>query len=172
MRKEEFTHSMMHYLLSVHRLNEEGKRSKPTDIATSLGFARSTVTIALKRLCRKNFFIEDKQGNLHLSAKGHRQVHEVLSNKTLFYYFFTDVLGVSQQNAAQDSCLVEHLICQEVQGKLFDFLKKNAHKFTKVPCQRKSLIHLPLRKFKNLKDFNHNQRGDSALTQRKVREIN
>jgi DtxR family Mn-dependent transcriptional regulator len=163
-KKVDLTHSMTHYLLTIHKLSEEGKRVKSVDIASHMDMARSSVTVALKKLKEKDLVTEDQNSNLILTPLAHKEVHEILSNRTLIYYFFKEFLGVSGPNSEKDSCLLEHLISQEAQEKLFNFMKTflscNPEKFTNVDNLREKLC---LCTYKSLNEFKEKQQGDTHL---------
>lgn len=157
---KKITHSMTHYLLTIHKLNEENKRSKLIDIAKELKNARSSVSVAVKKLSNHELINSDKNNNLILTKKAHDIVHDVLSNRTLIYYFFKNFLGVSTKNSKSDSCMIENLISTETQKKLFSFMKlvlesNNTSKSIKAD--------LKISKYKSLKEFKNKQVGDTHL---------
>lgn len=77
------------------------------------------MSVAVRKLKENGLVDEDKNKNLFLTEKGHDDVHNTLTNRSLIFYFLTDVLDVSKQNAEEDACNVEHLIGDETQKKLF-----------------------------------------------------
>ena len=106
----EITHSMAHYLLTIHKLKEDKGYARVTDIAKELGLTKGSVSTALNNLKKRNLVVEDESKFLALSESGHDEVHKILSTRTLFYYFLKDILKVDDKIAHKDSCLVEHLI--------------------------------------------------------------
>lgn len=166
----EITHSMTHYLLTIHNLREENKRSRAIDLATEMGLARSSVTIALRKLKEKGLVDEDQDSNLILTKMAHGEVHDILSNRTLVYYFFKDFLGASEKASDRDSCLIEHLLSQEIQEKLFSFMKDYVQTRGCSTKLKKSETSLCLCSFKSLNDFKKAQVGDSKLPAQKCGE--
>ncbi len=69
-KKTLITHSMTHYLLTIHQLVEDQKRSRLIDLSTEMELARSSVTIAIRKLKEKGYVEEDKESNLHLTSYG------------------------------------------------------------------------------------------------------
>ena len=122
--RAKLTHSMIHYLMAIHALVEHGQRAKASDIARFLGFARSTVTLSLRSLKRKNLLTVDEQGNFALSKLGHAIVHRGLANYELWYHFFATVLRVDSSTAHHNACLLEHLITLPISEALYKFLGK------------------------------------------------
>lgn len=155
----DLTHSMVHYLLAIHKLKESLGYARVTDIAKYLNLTKGSVSTALTNLKRKKLIIEDDSRFLSLSELGHEQVHAVLSNRTLMYYFLKDILGLSEDVAQKDSCLVEHLMSEETREGFFKFMQNFASKESFVYPK----ISLDLSQFKSLQDFQNGQLGDSYL---------
>ncbi|MBD66702.1 MAG: DNA-binding protein [Halobacteriovoraceae bacterium] len=155
----DLTHSMAHYLLTIHKLKEEKGYARVTDIAKELGLTKGSVSTALNNLKKKNLVEEDENKFLSLSSVGHDEVHHMLSIRTLMYYFLKDVLNVEDETAHKDSCLVEHLLSEETREKLFEFMQKVAKK----PEQLKLKTELQLDDFNNHEEFLEAQKGDKYL---------
>lgn len=146
----ELTHSMVHYLLAIHKLKEVHGYARVTDIAKLLELTKGSVSIALSNLKKKNLIVEDDARFLSLSENGHKEVHSILSSRTLLYYFFKEVLNLSDETSHKDSCLMEHLMSHETRERLFEFLQKQP-------------LSLNLKNYKSLDDFLEDQKGDSYL---------
>ena len=155
----ELTHSMAHYLLTIHKLKEEKGYARVTDIAKELGLTKGSVSTALGNLKRRELVLEDESKFLSLSDNGHREVHQMLSTRTLMYYFLKDVLGVSDDIAHQDSCLVEHLFCEETRNGLFEFMQKVVKEPKKVSLK----TDLKIENFGDHHEFLEAQKGDKYL---------
>lgn len=155
----ELSHSMAHYLLTIHKLKEGLGYARVTDIAKELGLTKGSVSTALGNLKKKNLIVEDENKFLDLSDTGHDEVHHMLSIRTLMYYFLKDILDVDDDMAHKDSCLVEHLLSPETREKLFAFMQK----ITTKPQEIHLKTELELSDFKNHEDFLHAQKGDKYL---------
>ncbi len=156
----ELTHSMAHYLLTIHKLKEEKGYARVTDIAKSLGITKGSVSTALSNLKKRDLIEEDESKFLSLSESGHDEVHNILSVRTLMFYFLRDILGVPEEEAQKDSCLVEHLLSSETREKLFGFMKKvtNEEKIKGFTSE------LDLTEFNTHNDFIEAQKGDTHLS--------
>lgn len=152
----ELTHSMVHYLLTIHKLKEINGYARVTDIARELKLTKGSVSTAVNNLKRKDLVSEDDSKFLSLSENGHREVHSILTSRTLLYYFLKDFVGVTDEASHKDSCLMEHLLSEETREKLFQFMKKlqKAEEFNST---------LDLSRFTNAHDFTDAQKGDSYL---------
>jgi len=149
------SHSMAHYLLTIHKLKDTLGYARLTDIAKEMKLSKATVSTSLSNLLKKNLILENNKF-YSLSDVGHQKVHNILSSRTLLYYFLRDILNVSDKTAHKDSCLIEHLISEETRQKFFLFMKKfynsKENKF----------------KFKDYNEFLNLQAGDSYLSQEEL----
>lgn len=155
----DLTHSMAHYLLTIHKLKETKGYARVTDIAKDMGLTKGSVSTALNNLKKRELVEEDESKFLSLSKEGHDQVHAILSSRTLLYYFFKDILDVDDKTAHNDSCLMEHLLSSETREKFFKFMKnvtENADKF-------KVNTDLDLSQFDDHSQFTSAQKGDKYL---------
>lgn len=155
----DLTHSMAHYLLTIHKLKETKGYARVTDIAKDMGLTKGSVSTALNNLKKRELVEEDESKFLSLSPEGHEQVHAILSSRTLLYYFFKDVLNVDDKTAHNDSCLMEHLLSPETREKFFEFMKKIAENSDKYDIN----TELELEKFDDHSDFTSAQKGDKYL---------
>jgi DtxR family transcriptional regulator, Mn-dependent transcriptional regulator len=169
---ESLSHSMVHYLLTIHKLKETRGFARVTDIAKDLGLTKGSVSTALNNLKRRGLIIEEEDCKfLILSDAGHDEVHRILSSRTLLFYFLRDVVGVDEETAHKDSCLMEHLMSSETNEKFFRFMKKLV-----CACQETGKdgqktkndfftfkTELDLCQFQSPDDFMKNQKGDSYL---------
>jgi DtxR family Mn-dependent transcriptional regulator len=124
----DLTHSMVHYLLAIHKLKEA--------------------------------VMEDESKFLSLSPSGHEAVHGILSSRTLLYYFLKDIIGVNEEVAHKDSCLMEHLMSTETREKFFNFMKSLTNGNLKDSSFNTSF---DFTKFEHQHDFEEIQKGDTYL---------
>lgn len=155
----ELTHSMAHYLLTIHKLKESKGYARVTDIAKDMGLTKGSVSTALNNLKKRNLVVEDESKFLSLSENGHHEVHAILSSRTLLYYFFKDILNVDDKTAHNDSCLMEHLLSTETREKFFNFMKEVTDNSAKYGVS----TELDLTRFADHADFNDAQIGDKYL---------
>lgn len=159
----ELTHSMVHYLLTIHKLKESNGYARVTDIAKDLGITKGSVSTALNNLKKRDLVVEDESKFLSLSDNGHAQVHRILSSRTLLFYFLKDFVGVTEEAAMQDSCLMEHLVSDETLMKFFDFMKKMACDCDETGSKSIFKTEIDLCQYDNAEEFVMNQKGDSYL---------
>jgi DtxR family transcriptional regulator, Mn-dependent transcriptional regulator len=152
----DLTHSMVHYLLAIHKLKETNGYARVTDIAREMGLTKGSVSTALTNLKKRDLVTEDESKFLSLSHSGHEAVHAILSSRTLLFYFLKDIIGVAEETAHKDSCLMEHLMSPETSNKFFNFMKDL--------CQTgKYSTSFDFTQFQHSDDFVDIQKGDSYL---------
>jgi len=166
-RESELSHSMVHYLLTIHKLKEKRGFARVTDIAKDLNLTKGSVSTALNNLKKKGLVTEEEDCKfLILTDLGHDEVHRILSSRTLLFYFLRDFVGVSEETAEKDSCMMEHLMSAETSEKFFEFMKALA-----CSCkdeEKSKLLEfqtaLDLCEFDNAADFMEKQEGDKYLS--------
>ena len=166
----ELSHSMVHYLLTIHKLKESKGYARITDIAKDLGLTKGSVSTAVNNLKKKEFLVEEEDSKfLLLTEKGHDEVHRILSSRTLLFYFLRDFVGVSEEIAENDSCQMEHLMSRETNLKFFSFMKNLAcsceelDKVGNLPDSFRFRTTLDLCQYKTAEEFVESQEGDKQL---------
>jgi DtxR family Mn-dependent transcriptional regulator len=168
--ENEISHSMVHYLLTIHKLKENRGFARATDIARDLGLTKGTVSTMLTNLKKKGFIKEEEDCKfVLLTEDGHNEVHRILSSRTLLFYFLRDFVGVDEKIAEQDACQMEHLLSEVTNQKFFEFMKSLAcscadlEKVGKLPNHFDFKTTLDFCAFKSADEFFEHQTGDSHL---------
>lgn len=156
----DLTHSMVHYLLAIHKLKESKGYARVTDIAHEMGLTKGSVSTALTNLKKRDLVLEDESKFLSLSSSGHEAVHGILSSRTLLFYFLKDIIGVDEEIAHKDSCLMEHLMSAESREKFFNFMKVLCSDDVK---KMQFSTSFDFSKFEHQHDFEEIQKGDTYL---------
>jgi DtxR family transcriptional regulator, Mn-dependent transcriptional regulator len=156
----DLTHSMVHYLLAIHKLKEIKGYARVTDIALEMGLTKGSVSTALTNLRKKELVTEDDSKFLSLSETGHTAVHDILSSRTLLFYFLKDIVGVNEETAHKDSCLMEHLMSEETRNLFFKFMQSLCNGEAK---QMDFSTSFDFSRFDHPEDFIDLQKGDTYL---------
>ena len=165
----DLSHSMAHYLLTIHKLKENRGYARVTDIARELNLTKGSVSTGINNLRKKGLVEEEVDSKfLLLTHKGHDEVHRILGARTLLFYFLRDFVGVDAVVAEQDACLMEHLMSSETSYKFFDFMKKVSCKCEDASQHggQKSFsfkTDLDLCHFNSAEEFIKSQVGDKQL---------
>lgn len=115
MKKEE---TIQNYLEAIYIISTKQKDVRSIDVANYLNFSRPTVSIALKELEKDDYLIFDDK-SIKLTEKG-IDVAMTMYERHEYIAKILMKLGVPEDIAYQDSCLVEHDISKET----FEAIKK------------------------------------------------
>ena len=118
------THSGAHHLLAIFELANKRGYARVTDVAKFLNITTGSASTNLKSLKQKGYVDEDENRFLALSAEGQKLAEAILSRRLVLKSFFTDVLGVSPEQAEIDACKTEHLLSKETTSKMSQFGRK------------------------------------------------
>lgn len=100
------------YLEAILILKNEKGLVHSIDVARRLEFSKPSVSRAVKLLREEGHLTMDADGALELTASGREIAERIYERHRLLTLWFTE-LGVSQAQAAQDACRVEHDISPE-----------------------------------------------------------
>lgn len=112
--------SAENYLETILILSKKLPVVRSVDIATELGFKKSSVSIAMKNLREKNHITVTDAGFIYLTDSG-REIAEMIYERHQFLSEWLIRLGVPSEIANQDACKIEHVISKES----FDAIKKH-----------------------------------------------
>lgn len=117
MRKNE---SAENYLETIYILSKKLPVVRSVDIATELNFKKPSVSVAMKHLREKELIVVSDAGFITLTDEGLAQAEAIYERHTILTKMFTK-LGVSDETAAEDACLIEHVLSDES----FEAIKKH-----------------------------------------------
>ena len=117
MRKNE---SAENYLDTIYILSKKLPVVRSVDIATELNFKKPSVSVAMKHLREKELIVVSDAGFITLTDEGLAQAEAIYERHTILIKMFTK-LGVSDETAAEDACLIEHVLSDES----FEAIKKH-----------------------------------------------
>lgn len=96
---------------------------RSVDVATKLGVSKASVNKAVAGLKELELAKQPYYGDITLTEEGFEYGQAVLERHTLLYKFLTQVLGIPEENADQEACLMEHAISDESFEKWIAYLK-------------------------------------------------
>ena len=117
MRKNE---SAENYLETIYILSKKLPVVRSVDIATELNFKKPSVSVAMKHLREKELIVVSDAGFITLTDEGLAQAEAIYERHTILTKMFK-MLGVSDETAAEDACLIEHVLSDES----FEAIKKH-----------------------------------------------
>lgn len=108
MKKDE---TIQNYLEAIHITSLGKENVRAIDIVKYLGFSRPTVSVALKKLENEKY-ITIENNIISLTNKG-KNVAKLMYERHEYIAKLLMSLGVSEKQAYEDSCLVEHDLSEE-----------------------------------------------------------
>ena len=114
-----YNESAENYLETILMLSKKLPVVRSVDIATELGFKKSSVSVAMKNLRQKNLITVADNGDIRLTEDGHKIADKVYERHQLISSWLM-ILGVQEKTAIHDACRIEHIISEES----FQALKK------------------------------------------------
>lgn len=107
------------YLETILLLSKQLPVVRSVDIATELGYKKSSVSVAMKNLRGKNHITVTKQGYIYLTDSGKKIADAVYERHEWFTNWLIS-LGVEEKIASEDACKIEHILSKES----FEAIKK------------------------------------------------
>ena len=104
--------SAENYLETILVLSKKLPVVRSVDIATELGFKKSSVSIAMKNLREKNFITVSDAGFITLTDAGLEIANMIYERHQIISEVLVR-LGVSEEIAVEDACKIEHVISAE-----------------------------------------------------------
>lgn len=122
MNDKNISASLEDYLEAIYEIIQQNQGVKAIDISRRLNVGRSSVTEALKTLAQKELVNYGRYGVLTLTSKGEAAAKKVIQKHTVLYNFFKNTLNLSEEEAQENACRVEHVLSEEAFNKLEAFV--------------------------------------------------
>lgn len=119
--------SMQDYLETILKLGENENLVRITDIANKLGIAKASVNQTIGKLKETGLIRQQAYGPVELTGQGREMAGKIVQRHNKLRKFLVEVLGVDQQTAERDACLMEHAVSPQTMDKLNDFLSDNGY---------------------------------------------
>ena len=116
------------YIECIYNKLQSKGSVKAIDISKELGVTRASVTDALHRLAEKNYINYERYGAIEITDMGTEKAKEVIGKHTILTTFFEKVLLLSEEEASENACRIEHVITKNAFNKLKDFTISYAEK--------------------------------------------
>ncbi len=109
------------YLETILILSKKLPVVRSVDIANELGYKKSSISVAMRKLREKNHIIMNENGFITLTPEGEAIARKVYDRHVLFTNWLTE-LGVDRMTAAEDACRIEHVISEESYDAMKSFI--------------------------------------------------
>ena len=100
------------YLETILILSKQKNLVRSVDIGEYMGFSKPSVSRAMSRLKADHYIIMDPSGYIALTETGRAVAEKIYERHTLLTRWLQK-LGVSEENAVNDACRMEHFISDE-----------------------------------------------------------
>ncbi len=114
------------YLETILILREKNGIVRSIDIANQLGYAKPSVSRAVKLLEKNGLMIMEHNGELVLTEKGLDMANAIYERHKIISKLFVDILGVDKSSADMDACRIEHVISETSFNKIKEFVNGKA----------------------------------------------
>ena len=112
------------YLERILLLSRENAEVHRVDIAKALGVSGAAVNKAMKLLVEKGYLYEDGM-HLRFTVEGERYATEIFDRHCVIQEFLVKI-GVTEEQAEQDACKMEHLVSEETFKAMKEYIKKQS----------------------------------------------
>ena len=113
------------YLETILILKNQNEYVRSIDIAHTMDFSKPSVSRAIKLLKESKLIVVDDKGYIDFTDEGRRIAEKVYGRHQILTEFLVSI-GVSAKQAEEDACRIEHIISDETQQCIQNFLKKQS----------------------------------------------
>ena len=113
------------YLETILILKNQNEYVRSIDIAHTMDFSKASVSRAIKLLKESQLIVVDDKGYIDFTDEGRRIAEKVYGRHQILTEFLVSI-GVSAKQAEEDACRIEHIISDETQQCIQNFLKKQS----------------------------------------------
>lgn len=117
--------SSENYLETILMLSKKLPVVRSVDIAESMGFKKSSVSVAMKQLRENDYITVTKAGFIYLTERG-MEVAEMIYERHEFLKTWLISLGIDEKTATEDACRMEHDISKESFRAIKDFISSRS----------------------------------------------
>ncbi|RLF18764.1 MAG: metal-dependent transcriptional regulator [Thermoprotei archaeon] len=128
------TPKLENYLKAIYFIQRREGKATVKKIALALGVKVPSASEAVKRLMRAGMIRHENYGEVSLTEKGMKVVKELEERYRSILSFLNEVLGIDQDLAAKESCILEHLISKETALRMASLTRKLKEKRALKSC--------------------------------------
>jgi len=107
-----YTESVEDYLETILILSKSLDFVRSVDIASALGYKKSSVSVAMKNLREQKFIVVNDYGHISLTKSGLELATSVYERHEWFTKWLIS-LGVDEITASEDACKMEHSLSKK-----------------------------------------------------------
>lgn len=96
---------------------------RSVDVATKMGVSKASVNKAVNALKEKGLVDQPYYGDITLTDDGYEYGQSILDRHHLLLTFLTKVLGIPEERADEEACIMEHAISDDSFEKWTAYIK-------------------------------------------------
>lgn len=96
---------------------------RSVDVATKMGVSKASVNKAVNALKEKGLVDQPYYGDITLTDDGYEYGQSILDRHYLLFTFLTKVLGIPEERADEEACIMEHAISDDSFEKWTAYIK-------------------------------------------------
>ena len=112
------------YIETIYRLSQESNFVRSIDVAENRGYSKPSVSRAVSLLKQGGYVLMDKEGLLTLTDTGKAVAKKIFERHTVRSGLLVS-LGVNEETAVQDACMIEHVISDESFAAIKRYLERS-----------------------------------------------
>lgn len=117
--------SMEMYLETVLILERDHGHAHASEIAKQLGVSKPSVTKAMNVLKANGLVHKQPYGTITLTSKGRAYSEKILSKHHLITRYLIHSLGLTEAEATENACKMEHVISSDMLKAINEYLSLN-----------------------------------------------
>lgn len=120
------------YIKTIFTLNQKYGRVKSVDVARELGFAKPSVSRAVKLLKEGGYLTVEEGGYLKLTQKGEELAGEIADKHEYVREYLVRILHLSGDIAETEALKIEHVIGPETYYEMKNAVVRHKKMFDKI----------------------------------------
>ncbi len=119
--------SVQNYLKAIYQLQEHCETVTTTALAQYLDISAASATNMIKKLARLKLVRHSPYHGVELTTAGEKMALEVLRHHRLIELFLAEALGVPWEAVHAEAEKIEHVISEDLEDRIANFLGDPAH---------------------------------------------
>lgn len=132
--RKDISSSLEDYLEAIYLFSKKGNEARAGQIATYLNVKKSSVTEAIQNLAKEGLINYKPYSPITLTENGKIAAENILRKHNIVKDFFKEILNMSEDEASDTACKIEHVISDNL-------------------ASRFGALHKAIKKEKNYKEF-------------------
>ena len=124
MEKNSISSALSDYLEAIYVLSLKFPAVRITDVAKKLGISKPSANRAVKSLKQEGYVLHEPYGDIILTQKGNDFGKAAYAKRITVKKFLTDVLGIDEEEANREACMIVHTMSEETLERLEKYMNE------------------------------------------------